>query len=49
MNHLFADKKSYFNCKENVLEGVEQFSLEKIGHEWLNYFKNNNLQSFSKF
>lgn len=42
MNHLFIDKESYFNCKENALESVEQFSLEKIGNEWLDYLKNNN-------
>ncbi|KLT70299.1 glycosyltransferase [Flavobacterium sp. ABG] len=49
MNHLFINKEIYFKCKENALESVEQFSLDKIGHEWLDYFKNNNLQSFSKF
>ncbi|CAA9200804.1 glycosyltransferase [Flavobacterium collinsii] len=49
MNHLFTDKESYFNCKENALASVEQFSLDKIGHEWLDYFKENNSQSFSRF
>ena len=39
MNLMFADAVLYEFCKQNALTSVQQFSLENIGSQWLDYLK----------
>lgn len=41
MNLLVSDEVLYQHCKENTLESIQPFLLEKIGQEWLHLLKAN--------
>ncbi|MET0944606.1 MAG: glycosyltransferase [Flavobacterium sp.] len=41
MNLLVSDEVLYQYCKENTLESIQPFLLEKIGQEWLHLLKAN--------
>ena len=41
INQFVADKKLYLHCKQNTLASVKQFSLDKIGADWLKVFERN--------
>lgn len=40
MNQLFSDKELFNLCKSNAKSSVSQFSLDKIGDQWLDFLKN---------
>ncbi|WP_306352833.1 glycosyltransferase [Flavobacterium sp. '19STA2R22 D10 B1'] len=39
MNRLYEDKALYENCKKHAVSSAERFSLENIGHKWLDFLK----------
>ena len=41
MNLMIEDFALYQICKQNAVASVQQFSLENIGNQWLNYLKIN--------
>ncbi|MBF4466103.1 glycosyltransferase [Flavobacterium sp. LC2016-12] len=41
MNLLVSDEVLYEHCKENTLESIQSFLLDKIGQEWLYLLKAN--------
>lgn len=43
INLLVSDKDLYQKCKENTLNSIAPFLLEKIGQQWLNLLQKNEL------
>lgn len=37
MNEMFSNTNLYNKCKENSLQSVNEFSLERIGNQWLQF------------
>lgn len=40
MNQLYLDEELFNHCKSNAKSSVSQFSLDKIGDQWLDFLKN---------
>ena len=39
LNEMISNKELYLHCKQNAKSSVERFSLENIGNQWLQLFK----------
>lgn len=39
LNEMISNKELYLHCKKNAKSSVERFSLENIGNQWLQLFK----------
>lgn len=39
LNEMISNKDLYLHCKQNTKSSVERFSLENIGNQWLQLFK----------
>jgi glycosyltransferase involved in cell wall biosynthesis len=39
MDLMISDQELYQNCKSNTLQSVQQFSIEIVGKQWLEYLK----------
>lgn len=39
MNELTQNRELYIKCKQNAAHSVAEFSLEKIGNQWLDFLK----------
>ena len=39
MNLMIEDAALYQTCKQNAVASVQQFSLENIGKQWIEYLK----------
>ena len=37
MNEMFSNTTLYNKCKENSIQSVNEFSLERIGNQWLQF------------
>lgn len=38
LNNFFQNQKLYLHCKNNAQKSAEQFYVEKIGNQWLQFF-----------
>ena len=41
MSLFIEDEKLYAHCKKNALASVNEFSIERIGKQWLDLMKTN--------
>ena len=39
LNTMISNKELYLHCKQNAKSSVERFSLENIGNQWVQLFK----------
>ncbi|RDI05828.1 N-acetylgalactosamine-N,N'-diacetylbacillosaminyl-diphospho-undecaprenol 4-alpha-N-acetylgalactosaminyltransferase [Flavobacterium sp. AG291] len=39
MNTMVEDEELYISCKQNALISIDKFSIESIGHNWLEFLK----------
>lgn len=39
LNLMFEDKELYEKCKQNAISSISRFSLQNIGHDWLEFLK----------